>query len=138
MNNETLRTLVEIEEDHVKNAGSLDALLDTTEKEKAILTLEKAQELELKERRMQLEESKQKFEADKLEHLKKQAKKDNIVKLVVAGLTAAGGLAVGIAKLWQVGNQRKYVREAYAIDQITTLTSKTGRDLLSDGANPKI
>lgn len=138
MNDETLRSLVKQEEEYVINAESLDALLDTSDKEKVILTLEKAQKLEHEERKLRLEESKHRLESERLEHQRKQDRKDNWIKIGLGVLTAAGGLLVGGAKLKQVVNQRKYVKEAYEIDQITTLTSKTGRDLLSDGTNPKI
>ena len=138
MNNETLSALVKVEEEYVKDAKSLDDLLDTDAKTQTILAMEKAQKLELDERRMRLEESKQKLENDKLEQQKKQAKKDNIIKILVGFLTGAGGILVGLAKLKQVRNQRKYVQEAYAIEEVTTLTSNTARNLLSDGTNPKL
>lgn len=138
MNNETLSALVKVEEEYVKDAKSLDDLLDTDAKTQTILAMEKAQKLELDERRMRLEESKQKLENDKLEQQKKQAKKDNIIKIVVGIFAGAGGILVGLAKLKQVHNQRKYVQEAYAIEEVTTLTSNTARNLLSDGTNPKL
>ena len=138
MNDETLNSLVKQEEDYVREKESLDALLDTDEKEKAILTLEKAQKLEHEERRLRLEESKHQLESERLEYQKKQDKKENWIKIALGVLTGLGGLLIGGAKLKQVINQRKYVNEAYEIDQITTLTSKTARDLLSDGTNPKI
>ena len=138
MNDETLNSLVKQEEECVKEAKSLDVLLDTTEKEKAILTLEKAQKLEHEERRLRLDEYKHQLESDRLEYQRKQDRKENWIKIGLGVLTAAGGLLIGGAKLKQVIDQRKYVNEAYEIDQITTLTSKTARDLLSDGTNPKI
>jgi hypothetical protein len=138
MNNEALEALVKMEEDYTKEASTLDALLDTDDRQKATITLEKAQKLEHEERRMRLEESRQKLESEKLEYQKKQNKKDNIVKIVIGSATAAGSILVGIAKLIQIHISRKAIREAYAIDQVTTLTSKTARDLLSGMTNPKI
>ena len=138
MNNETLETLVMEEEECVKNSKSYDAFLDTTEKEKALNNLEKAQRLEHDERKLRLEESRQKLEYEKHEYQKKQNKKDNVVKIILGGLAAAGGIIMGAAKLVQVVLQRKYVKEAYEIDKITTLTSKTARDLLSEGTKPKV
>lgn len=149
MNNETLNALVELEQDQVKNANSLDSLLDAPEKEKAMITLEKAQKLEHAERQLRLDESKQelaigdaefkkRLELEKFEYQKKRDKKDNIVKIIVGGVTATGTILVGIAKLIQIHISRKAIKEAYAIDQVTCLTSKTARDLLSSSTNPKI
>lgn len=138
MNDETLKSLVKQEEDYVKEAESLDVLLDTEEKEKAILTLKEAQKLEHEERRLRLEEAKHRLESDKLEYQRKHDRRELAIRIGLGVITAAGGILVGAAKLKQVIDQRKYVQEAYEIDQITTLTSKTGRDLLSNGTNPKI
>ena len=138
MNDETLKTLVKQEEEYAKNAKSLDAILDADEKEKSTITLEKSQKLEHDERRLRLEESKYKLEYEKFEYQKKWNIRDTLAKIGLGALAAAPGIIMGIAKIKQVANQRKYVKEAYAIDQITTLTSKTARDLLSDGTNPKL
>ena len=139
MNDATLKKLVKDEEDMVNNVGSYDAFLDSDEKQKGILTMEKAQKLEHEERRMLLEESKLKLESDKLDYQKKKDKKDNIVKIVVAGLTAAPAFVVGIVKLVQIHIQRKAIYEAYEIDGVTAgLSSKTARNLQTDLTNPKL
>ena len=138
MNNETLNALVKEQEDYVKENESLDALLDTDDKQKAILTLEKAQKLEHEERRLRLEESKHALETEKLKYQKKQSRVDNIVKIGLGVLAASGGILVGVAKLRQVHISRDAIKEAYAIDEVTTLTSKTARDLQSSLTNPKI
>lgn len=157
MNGVTLEKLVKDEEDMISNASSYDALLDVEEKQKAMLTLDKAQKLEHEERRMLLEESKLRLESDKLEqqkmleeskfqleydkldYQKKKDKKDNIVKIVVAGVAAVPGIMLGVVKLIQIHIQRKAIREAYAIDEVTAgLSSKTARNLQTDLTNPKI
>lgn len=139
MNSVTLEKLVKDEEDMISNASSYDALMDVEEKQKTMLTIDKAQKLEHEERRMLLEESKMKLESDKLEYQKKRDKKDNIVKIVVAGVTAVPGIMLGIVKLIQIHIQRKAIREAYVIDGVTAgLSSKTARNLQTDITNPKI
>ena len=138
MNDVTLNALVKEQEEFIKDNETLDALLDTDDKQKVIITLEKAQKLEHEERRLRLEESKQKLETEKLEYQKKQNKKDNFVKIILGGLAASGGILVGVAKLIQIHISRKAIKEAYAIDEVTTLTSKTARDLQSSMTNPKI
>lgn len=138
MNDETLKTLVKVEQDYIDNADSLDALLDTDDRQKTILAIEKAQRLEHDERKLRLEEARLKFETEKNEYQKKQNMTANLIQIGLGVLAAAGAILGGVAKCIQVHNQRAYVREAYAIDQVTTLTSKTARDLLSSGANPKI
>lgn len=139
MNAKTLDKLIKDEEDMINSANSYDALLDVDEKHKAMLTLDKAQELEHKERRMLLEESRLKFESEKLEYQKKKDKKDNIIKIVVAGLTAVPPAIVGIVKLVQIRIQKKALHEAYVIDGVTAgLSSKTARSVQADLTNPKI
>lgn len=139
MNDATLKKLVKDEEEMINNVGSYDAFLDSDEKQKGILSMEKAQKLEHEERRMLLEESRLKLESDKLDYQKKKDKKDNVVKIVVAGLTAVPAFVVGIAKLIQIHIQRKAIHEAYVIDEVTAgLSSKTARNVQMDLTNPKI
>ena len=139
MNDATLKKLVKDEEEMISNASSYDALMDVEEKQKTMLTMEKAQKLEHEERRMLLEESKVKLEVDKIDYQKKRDKKDNVVKIVVASVAAVPGIMLGIVKLIQIHIQRKAIREAYVIDGVTAgLSSKTARNVQTDLTNPKI
>ena len=138
MNNETLKALVKEQEDYIKNNESLDALLDPNEKETVILTIEKAQKLELDERRMRNEESKQLLEIEKFEYQKKQDSRDFWGKIIVCAIGAIPAIFVGGVKLYQIIVQKEKVEEAYAIDEVTTLTSPTARNLQSSLTNPKI
>lgn len=141
MNNETLNKLRKVQEDYVNNAELLETVLDAHEKNETIFAMDKAQEMEHAERELRLKEDKQKLEAEKFEYEKKQSFWETVIKGIAAAGTfvgAAGTLLIGGAKLKQVFDQRKYVAEAYVIDGLTTLTSKTARDLLSNGTNPKL
>jgi len=134
MTDETIKTLRDLEKSLTDDASLLDA--SNIENQKNILSnVEKTQKIELDERRMRLEELKQQLECDKFEYQKKQDKNESIIKVVCQGLTFLGiALPVGL-KLWF---QRKYVKEAYNIEQITTIASPTARSLLKDGTNPRI
>lgn len=138
MTDETMQKLREVEEESSGNVRDLDVILDVDDKQKTLGIVEKAQKLEHEERKLRLEESKQKLESEKFEYQKKQNKKDNIVKIAAAVLTGGGAIIAGIAKIVQVVHQRKYVQEAYNIEQLTTVASPTARGLLKDGSNPRI
>lgn len=138
MTDETINKLRKVEEESSGDVHLLENVLDVDDKHKTLGVIEKAQKLEHEERRLRLEESKQKLEYEKFEYQKKQNKKDNKIKILVASLTGGGAIIAGVAKLAQVFCQRKYVQEAYNIEQITSIASPTARNLLKDGSNPRI
>ncbi len=138
MTDETMKNLREVEEESSGDVHLLGDILETDGKMGTLNVIEKAQKLEHAERELRLKESQQKLESEKFEYQKKQTKKDNAVKVVVASLAGGGALLGGAAKLVQVILQRKYIKEAYNIEQITTIASPTARSLLKDGTSPKI
>lgn len=141
MTDEALKKIREMQTESIENMHDLSDVFDTDEKLNALSIDEKAQRLEHEERKMRLEEDKQRLESDKFEHQKKQDRRGFWIRVVEVGagvLTAAGLLLKGIADVSKVYNQRKYVKEAYALDQVTTLTSQTARNLLKDGVNPRL
>lgn len=139
MNDATLKKLVKDEEEMINNVNSYDAFLDASEKEKATITMGAAQKLEHEERRMRLEESKMQIEFEKLKYQKEKDKKDNRVKIAVASLTGGPTALLAIVKLIQIIVQRKSIKEAYVIDEVTAgLSSKTARNVQTDLTNPKI
>lgn len=138
MTDETLERLRKIEEESSGDVHLLEGVLDVDDKHKTLGVIEKAQKLEHEERKLRLEESRQKLETEKFEYQKKQTKKDNRVKILVASLTGGGAILAAFAKGIQVILQRKYVKENYNIEQVTSIASPTARMLGKDGANPRI
>ena len=137
MTDETMKKLIEVEEDSSGDVN-LGGPFETEEKMNTLGVIEKAQKLEHAERELRLKEAQQKLETEKFENQKIQDKKDNRVKIFVASVTGGGAILVGVAKLVQVFFQRKYVKEAYNIEQVTTIASPTARTLLKDGTYPRI
>lgn len=137
MTDETLEKLRKIEEESSGDVYVQDCF-STDEKQKTLGVIEKAQKLEHEERKLRLEESRQKLETEKFEYQKKQTKKDNRVKILVASLTGGGAILAAFAKGIQIILQRKYVKENYNIEQVTSIASPTARMLGKDGANPRI
>lgn len=138
MTDETMKKLREVEEKSVDDVNQLDTILDVEDKAAKLNFTEKAAKLEFAERELRYKENQQKLEYEKFEYQKVQTKKDNRVKVFVASVTGGGAILVGVAKLVQVFFQRKYVKEAYNIEQVTTIASPTARMLLKDGTSPKI
>lgn len=138
MTDETINRLKEVENESSGDVHLIGDIMDTESKMNTLGVIEKAMKLEHEERKLRLEEAKQKLEADKFKYQKEHDKKDNRAKVIVACVTGGGTALVGIAKIVQVCIQRKYIKEAYAIDQVTTLTSPTARSLLKDGTNPRL
>ena len=137
MTDEAMKKLREVEDDSSGDVN-LGGPFDTEEKMSMLGIIEKAQKLEHAERELRLKEAQQKLESEKFEYQKVQTKKDNRVKLGTAIAAGGGAILVGVAKLAQVFLQRKYVKEAYNIEQVTTIASPTARMLLKDGTSPKI
>ena len=137
MTDEAMKKLREVEDDSSGDVN-LGGLFETEEKMSILGVIEKAQKLEHAERELRLKEAQQKLESEKFEYQKVQTKKDNRVKLGTAIAAGGGAILVGAAKLAQVFLQRKYVKEAYNIEQVTTIASPTARMLLKDGTSPKI
>ena len=138
MTDETIKNLREVEEESSVDVTMVGDVINVSEKMDNLGVIEKAQRLEHAERELRLKESQQKLEAEKFEYQKKQNKRDNGVKIGVAIAAGTGAILTGTAKLVQVFLQRKYVKEAYNIEQITTIASPTARALLKDGTSPKI
>lgn len=138
MTDKTMAKLREDEEREADNSALIDGTYNSESKSSILGCIEKAQKLEHAERQMRLEESKQKLEAEKFEFQKKQSKKDNFVKIFVASVTGAGAIIAGAAKIAQVVFQRKYVKEAYKIEQVTSIASPTARSLIKDGTSPRL
>lgn len=102
MNDETVKMLERQEEEHVKNAATLDDLLDVDDKEKSMRTLDKAQEIELRERKMKVEEDKLKLEYEKFQYQKEQDAKNRRLRYWEVGsnfFTTSANLGLGIWKL---------------------------------------
>lgn len=137
MTDEAMKKLREVE-DETSGDVNLGTAFETDEKMSQLGVIEKAQKLEHAERELRLREAQQKLEAEKFEYQKVQTKKDNRVKLGAAIVAGGGALLAGAAKIAQVILQRKYVKEAYNIEQVTTIASPTARMLLKDGTSPKI
>ena len=137
MTDEAMKKLREVEDDSSGDVN-LGGPFETEEKMSMLGIIEKAQKLEHAERELRLKEAQQKLESEKFEYQKVQTKKDNRVKLGAAIAAGGGAILVGVAKLAQVFLQRKYVKEAYNIEQVTTIASPTARMLLKDGTSPKI
>ena len=137
MTDEAMKKLREVE-DESSGDVNLGGPFETEEKMSMLGVIEKAQKLEHAERELRLKEAQQKLESEKFEYQKVQTKKDNRVKLGTAIASGIGAILVGAAKLVQVFLQRKYVKEAYNIEQVTTIASPTARMLLKDGTSPKI
>lgn len=137
MTDEAMKKLREVEDDSSSDVN-VGGPFETEEKMSMLGVIEKAQKLEHAERELRLREAQQKLEAEKFEYQKVQTKKDNRVKLGTAIAAGGGAILVGVAKLAQVFLQRKYVKEAYNIEQVTTIASPTARMLLKDGTSPKI
>ena len=137
MTDEAMKKLREVE-DETSGDVNLGTAFETDEKMSQLGVIEKAQKLEHAERELRLREAQQKLEAEKFEYQKVQTKKDNRVKLGAAIVAGAGALLAGAAKIAQVILQRKYVKEAYNIEQVTTIASPTARMLIKDGTSPKI
>lgn len=138
MNNETLSTMREIENESTGDVTMVGDVINVSEKLDNLNVVEKAQKLEHAEREMRLKEAQQRLEDEKFEYQKEQSKKDNLVKLGVAFLAALGAIITGCAKAVQVHKQQQYVHELYNIEQLTTIASGTGRALTKDGAMPRI
>lgn len=137
MTDEAMKKLREVE-DETSGDVNLGTAFETDEKMSQLGVIEKAQKLEHAERELRLKEAQQKLESEKFEYQKVQTKKDNRVKLGAAIVAGGGALLAGAAKIAQVILQRKYVKEAYNIEQVTTIASPTARMLLKDGTSPKI
>ena len=137
MTDEAMKKVREVEDD-TSGDVNLGGPFDTEEKMSMLGVIEKAQKLEHAERELRLREAQQKLESEKFEYQKVQTKKDNRVKLGTAIAAGGGAILVGAAKLAQVFLQRKYVKEAYNIEQVTTIASPTARTLLKDGTYPRI
>lgn len=137
MTDEAMKKLREVE-DETSGDVNLGTAFETDEKMSQLGVIEKAQKLEHAERELRLREAQQKLEAEKFEYQKVQTKKDNRVKLGAAIVAGGGALLAGAAKIAQVILQRKYVKEAYNIEQVTTIASPTARMLIKDGTSPKI
>lgn len=137
MTDEAMKKVREVEDD-TSGDVNLGGPFDTEEKMSMLGVIEKAQKLEHAERELRLREAQQKLEAEKFEYQKVQTKKDNGVKLGAAIVAGGGALLAGAAKIAQVILQRKYVKEAYNIEQVTTIASPTARMLIKDGTSPKI
>ena len=137
MTDEAMKKLREVE-DETSGDVNLGTAFETDEKMSQLGVIEKAQKLEHAERELRLREAQQKLEAEKFEYQKVQTKKDNRVKLGAAIVAGSGALLAGAAKIAQVILQRKYVKEAYNIEQLTTIASPTARMLIKDGTSPKI
>lgn len=137
MTNETMHKVREVEED-VSTDVNLGSVFETSEKLDQLNVIDKAQKLEHEERKLRLEEAKQKLEAEKFEYQKEQNKKDNRVKLWVAGLTSAGTIIVGVVKGVQVYLMRKYTKENYQIEGFSSIMSPTARGFAKEGTNPRI
>ena len=137
MTDEAMKKLREVEDDSSGDVN-LGGPFETEEKMSMLGIIEKAQKLEHAERELRRKEAQQKLESEKFEYQKVQTKKDNRVKLGTAIAAGGGAILVGVAKLAQVFLQRKYVKEAYNIEQVTTIASPTARMLLKDGTSPKI
>lgn len=137
MTDEAMKKLREVEDDSSSDVN-VGGPFETEEKMSMLGVIEKAQKLEHAERELRLKEAQQKLESEKFEYQKVQTKKDNRVKLGTAIAAGGGAILVGVAKLAQVFLQRKYVKEAYNIEQLTTIASPTARMLLKDGTSPKI
>lgn len=149
MNNETLKMLVEMQEDCVKNASTLDILLDTEDKEKATITLEKAQKLEHDERKLRVEEEKLKLEIDKFNHEvekeqyeRMRQKRFDIVEtaLKISGMVF-GTIIVPVGGLVLEYLQEEHIQEnidlALGVDEITTLSTATGRKVMINAISPR-
>ena len=137
MTDEAMKKLREVEDDSSGDVN-LGGPFETEEKMSMLGIIEKARKLEHAERELRRKEAQQKLESEKFEYQKVQTKKDNRVKLGTAIAAGGGAILVGVAKLAQVFLQRKYVKEAYNIEQVTTIASPTARMLLKDGTSPKI
>ena len=81
MNDETLKMLEKQQEDCVKDAASLDAILEPKEKSEVTLTVKESQKIILDERQMRVEESKLELEWEKFQYQKKRDKNDNLNSL---------------------------------------------------------
>lgn len=140
MTDETMEKLREVEEESSKDVN-LGNVFEINEKNQILGVIEKAQKLEHDERKMKLEEEKQKLEAEKFEYQQKQNASDRFWgRLKVVGEVAAGlgTLALACVKGAQVIIQRKSIKEAYNLEQVTSIASPTARMLLKDSTNPRV
>lgn len=107
MNDETLKMLEKQQEDCVKDAASLDAILEPKEKSEVTLTVKESQKIILDERQMRVEESKLELEWEKFQYQKKRDKNDNLTKIAVALSPVVPALIVGGVDMWKTNRGEK-------------------------------
>ena len=137
MNDETLKMLEKQQEDCIKNAATLDVLLDPDEKSKATLTTKESQKIELEERRMRVEESKLQLEYEKFKYQKRRDKSDNTVKLILGGLGLGGVLIPAGVEVYRIIKVCKNIGYCATYEKDGIWSGPTIRKVISDGTNLK-